>query len=126
VAAVLYGASQAGLSPTGWALAAGASACLAGLGVAMALGLRALAPWAYALQIGAASIGLVACPFTLASVTVLLYLTRPEGKQAFFAGRRGGAGAGSSEPTFALSILAMLGLGLTVTAMAYLVLGHRR
>ena len=126
VAAILYGASRAGVGPTGWALAAGASAFLAGLGVAMALGLRALAPWAYRLQIAAAALGLVACPFTLASVTVLLYATRPEVKQAFFSGRRGGSGAGASEPTFALSILAMLGLGLAVSAMAYLVLGHGR
>ena len=126
VAAVLYGASRAGVSPTGWALAAAASASLAGLGVAMALGLRALAPWALRLQIVAAAVGLAACPFTLASVTVLLYATRPEVKEAFFGSRRGGSGAGASEPTFALSILAMVGLGLAVSAMAYLVLGHGR
>ncbi len=125
MAAVLYGASRAGVSPTGWALAAAASASLAGLGVAMALGLRALAPWAFRLQIVAAAVGLVACPFTLASVTVLLYATRPEVKEAF-GSRRGGSGAGASEPTFALSILAMVGLGLAVSAMAYLVLGHGR
>jgi len=124
VALVLFGASRAGASPTGWALAAALSAFLAGLGVAMALGLRSLSPWAYRLQIAAAAIGLVACPFTLASITVLLYVTRPEVKQAFFADRRGRPGVGASEPTFALSILAMLGLGLAVSAMAYLILGH--
>jgi hypothetical protein len=90
----------------------------------MSLGLRSLAPWAYRMQIAAAGVGLAACPFTLASVTVLLYVTRPEVKQVFFAGRRGGSGAGASEPTFALSILAMAGLGLAVSVMAYLVFGH--
>jgi len=124
VALVLFGASRAGASPTGWALAAALSAFLAGLGVAMALGLRSLSPWAYRLQIAAAAIGLVACPFTLASITVLLYVTRPEVKQVFMGGRHGRAGVGASEPTFALSILAMLGLGLAVSAMAYLILGH--
>jgi hypothetical protein len=123
VAAVLFGASLAGVGPTGWALAAGASAFLAGLGVAMSLGLRSLAPWAYRMQVATAGVGLAACPFTLASVTVLLYVTRPEVKQVFFAGPRGGSGAGASEPTFALSILAMAGLGLAVSVMAYLVLG---
>jgi hypothetical protein len=126
VAAVLLGASRAGASPAGWAAAAAASAGLAGLGVAMALGLRSLAPWAYRLQIAAAAIGLVACPFTLASVTVLLYMTRPEVKEVFAAGRRGGPGAGASEPTFALSILGMLGLGLAVSAMALLATGGGR
>jgi hypothetical protein len=126
VAAVLLGASRAGASPAGWAAAAAASAGLAGLGVAMALGLRSLAPWAYRLQIAAAAIGLVACPFTLASVTVLHSMTRPEVKEVFAAGRRGGPGAGESEPTFALSILGMLGLGLAVSAMALLATGGGR
>ena len=60
-------------------------------------------PWARHLQIAAAVLGLLACPFTLASATVLLYLTRPEVKEAFEGGRRGarGPGAGSAEPTFA-------------------------
>jgi hypothetical protein len=127
VAAVLYGASRAGASPAGWALAAGLSAFLAGLGVAMALGLRALAPWAHRLQVAAAAVGLVLCPFTLASITVLLYMTRAEVKRTFSeSGRRGGAGVGSSEPTFALSVVAMLGLGLAVTVIGLLAIGQGR
>ena len=126
VASVLYAASRAGASPAGWAVAAAAGAALAGLGVAMGLGLRSLTPWSYRLQIAAAVAGLVVCPFTLASVTVLLYMTRPEVKEAFFAGRGGGPGAGPSEPTFAMSILGMLGLGLAVTALAFLMAGHGR
>jgi hypothetical protein len=121
VAGVLVGASRIGASPTGWAVASGVGAFAAGLGVAMALGLRSLARWAYRLQIATAALGLVACPLTLTSVTVLLYMTRPEVKQAFVDGRRGGNGAGPAEPTFALSILAMLGLGLAVSVMAFLV-----
>ena len=53
-------------------------------------GLRALAPWARHLQIATAAIGLLVCPFTLASATVLLYMTRPEVKAAFEADRPGG------------------------------------
>jgi hypothetical protein len=125
VATVLYGASRAGVGAAGWAAAAVLSAALAGLGVAMALGLRSLAPWAHRVQVAAAVVGLVVCPFTLASVTVLLYMSRPEVKHVFFAGRRGGPGAGASEPTFAMSILGMLGLGLAVSAIALLLAGHR-
>jgi hypothetical protein len=92
----------------------------------MSLGLRSLAPWSYRMQIGAAVVGLIVCPFTLASVTVLLYMTRPEVKEAFFAGRQGGPGAGASEPTFAMSILGMLGLGLAVSAVAFMLGGLGR
>jgi len=123
VATVLYGTSRAGVGAAGWAAAAVLSAALASLGVAMALGLRSLAPWAHRAQVGAAVVGLIVCPFTLAAVTVLLYMSRPEVKEAFFAGRRGGAG--ESEPTFAMSILGMLGLGLAVSAIAFMLAGHR-
>jgi hypothetical protein len=126
VGAVLLVASRAGLGPTGWAAATGLAALLAGLGVAMALGLRGLATWARLLQLATAGVGLVACPFTLASLTVLLYLTRPEVARAFGPRRRGGPGAGAAEPTFALSILGMLALGLAVTAIAILLAGPRR
>jgi hypothetical protein len=125
VATVLYGASRVGLGAAGWAAAAALSAALAALGVAMGLGLRSLAPWAHRLQVATAVVGLVVCPFTLASVTVLLYMSRPEVREAFFASRRGGPGAGASEPTFAMSILGMLGLGLAVSAVAFLLAGHR-
>jgi hypothetical protein len=93
------------------------------LGVAsgvIAAGLRALAPWARHLQIAIATLGLLVCPFSLASATVLLYLLRPEVRRAFETeGRgRGRTGAGSAELTFALSLLGMLVLGLLVTALA--------
>jgi hypothetical protein len=91
-----------------------ASFALAGLGTTMALGLRSLAPWARHLQIAAAAIGLLVCPFTLASATVLLYASRPEVKAAFD-GRQGG---GTSDATFAVSLVGMLLLGLALSAIA--------
>jgi hypothetical protein len=97
-----------------WAVAVLASLALAGLGTAMALGLRSLAPWARHLQIAAAAVGLLVCPFTLASATVLFYASRPEVKAAF-EGREGG---GASDATFAVSIVGMLLLGLALCAIA--------
>jgi hypothetical protein len=90
----------------------------------MALGLHALAPWARHLQIATAAIGLLACPFTLASATVLLYTTRPEVKAAFEGNGRAAtrAGTGAGDATFALSIVGMLVLGLALAAVAVLVL----
>ena len=88
----------------------------------MALGLRALAPWARHLQIATAAVGLLACPFTLAAATVLLYMTRPEVKAAFEGAPGGAPGTDSAEPTFAISIVGLLLLGLALTAIAILVI----
>ena len=122
VAACLFAAHRLGGGPVGWTLGAVASFLLAALGTLMALGLRALAPWARHLQIATAALGLLACPFTLVSVTLLLYLTRPEVKAAFEGSPGRGAGNGTAEATFALSVLGMLVLGLALTAVAVLVL----
>lgn len=123
IAAALLAASRLGGGPLAWGLAALASLTLTGLGTVMALGLRALAPWARHLQVAIAGLGLLACPFTLASATVLLYLTRPEVK-AVFEGRglRPRPANGPAEATFALSLLALLLLGLALTAIAVLFL----
>jgi hypothetical protein len=88
----------------------------------MALGLRALAGWARHLQIATAAVGLLVCPFTLAAATVLLYMTRPEVRAAFEGAYGSPPGADSAEPTFAISLVGMLLLGLAVTAMAILVI----
>jgi hypothetical protein len=85
----------------------------------MAYGLRALAPWGRHLQIAAAALGLLVCPFTLASATVLLYMARADVKAAF---ERGGSTDGGSEATFSLSLVGMLVLGAALTAVAALVL----
>jgi hypothetical protein len=120
VAACLVAAHRLGGGPVAWALGALASVVLAGLGSAMALGLHALAPWARHLQIAAAAVGLLACPFTLASATLLLYLARPEVKAAFEGTPGRGALDGAAEATFALSFVGMLVLGLALAALAAL------
>jgi hypothetical protein len=123
VVAALAAASRLGGGLLAWGLAAAASVGLAGLGAAMALGLRALAPWARQLQVVIAGLGLLACPFTLASATVLLYLTRPEVRAVFEStGPRAAAANGTAEATFAVSLVAMLVLGLALTALAVLLL----
>ena len=120
----LYAASQFGSGPLGWSAAAALAVIVAGLGAAMAIGLRALAPWARHMQLAVAAVGLLACPFTLASATVLLYMSRPEVKASFEPPRAGAprAGAGAAEPTFALSILVMLALGFVLSAVGLLLL----
>ena len=116
-------ARRAGAGPLGWALATGSALAFAASGTALALGLRALAPWARHLQIAAAVLGLVVCPFTLASATVLFYMVRPEVKAAFEGGGQVvDGGDGATEPTFALSIAGMLALGVALTAAALLLI----
>jgi hypothetical protein len=124
VAACLLAAHRLGGGGLAWSLAVVAALGLAGLGLAMALGLRALAPWARHLQVATAAVGLVLCPFTLASATVLLYVTRPEVKAAFEGSARPTARAGNyaADATFALSLVGMLVLGAALTAIAVLVL----
>jgi uncharacterized membrane protein len=122
VAGVLLGAARASASMVGWIAAGVLAVVLAGLGTAMALGLRALAPWARHLQIATAAVGLLVCPFTLAAATVLLYMTRPEVKGAFEGTGTVRVGADSAEPTFALSLVGMLVLGFALLAIAVLVL----
>ena len=52
----------------------------------MGLGLLTLKPWARMLQIGIAGLGLLVCPFTLASATVLFYMLR-EDARLYFSGK---------------------------------------
>jgi hypothetical protein len=122
VAGVLLAAARLQAGWMGWLGAAALALAFAGLGTAMALGLRALAGWARHLQVATAAIGLLVCPITLASATVLLYMTRPEVKEAFEGAGGGRSGSDSAEPTFALSLVGMLVLGLALTAIAVLVL----
>ena len=121
VAACLFAAHRLGGGAVAWTVAGVASVALAALATIMALGLRALAPWARHLQIATAAFGLLLCPFTLASATLLLYLVRPEVKAAF-EGSPARAADGTAETTFALSVLGMLVLGLALSAAAVLVL----
>jgi hypothetical protein len=121
VAGTLLAAARLQASWVGWAAAVLLTVVLAGLGTAMALGLRALAAWARHLQIATAAVGLLACPFTLAAATVLLYMSRPEVKAAF-EGTAAGQAPDSAEPTFALSLVGLLLLGLGLSAIGILML----
>jgi hypothetical protein len=121
VAASLVGAARLQAALAGWVGAGLLAAAAAGLGTSMALGLRALAPWARHLQIATAAIALLACPFTLAAATVLFYMTRPEVKAAFEGTATMSDSNDSAEPTFALSLVGLLLLGLALTAIAVLV-----
>lgn len=114
-------ALSSGERTPGGILAGGAGLVLGAFAGLMAVGLRGRAGWSRHLQIGAAVIGLFICPFTFASVTILIYMLRPD-VRAVFEGRaaRGPAGAGDAELTFALSLLGMLALGLVLTAGAAL------
>jgi hypothetical protein len=124
IAACLLAASRLGGGALAYSLAALAGLAMAGLGATMALGLWALRPWARHLQIATAAVGLLLCPFTLASATVLLYMSRPEVRAAFEGNRPRAAqvGNGTTDATFALSLVGMLVVGLALTAIAALVL----
>jgi hypothetical protein len=123
VAVPLLAARRAGADSLGWAVAGGSALVFAASGTTLALGLRALAPWARHLQIAAAALGLVVCPFTLASLTVLFYMARPDVKAAFEGKDRGeGEAGGTAEPTFAVSLLGLLALGFALTAGAFLLM----
>jgi pSer/pThr/pTyr-binding forkhead associated (FHA) protein len=121
VAGALLAAARYAHGAVGWVAAGAGAVALAGLGTAMALGLRALAPWARYLQIATAAVGLLVCPFTLAAATVLLYMTRSEVKAAFDGHAPGAPAQESAEPTFALSLVGMLVLGAALVAIAVLV-----
>ena len=113
-------------SGSGWGWVAGALGLLASAFAAvLAFGLRTLAPWARHLQIATASLGLLLCPFTLASATVLVYMLRPEVKAAFGRDRTispGGPTPGSAEATFSLSLIGMVLLGTLLTGAVWLFL----
>jgi hypothetical protein len=104
----------------GWVLMIPLCLLLVSGGLAMALGLRALAPWARHLQIASAYLALLVCPFTPLAATTLLYMNRSDVKRAFEHQAMSG-GAGQAETTFALSILGMaLVGGVVMGIMAYL------
>ncbi len=98
-----------------WTAAAVLSLLLIGGGLAMALGLRALAPWARHLQIASSYLGLLACPFTPLAVTSLLYMNRSEVRRVFEQ-REASDATGATETTFALSIVVMTLVGAALTA----------
>ena len=129
VSVVVYGgagafvAARGGLPSPYGLVAAVSGGVLALLGAILAFGLWTLKPWARYLQIAVAVIGLLDCPMTLASATVLVYMFRKP-TALWFSGR---AARGlspeeaaaldlSSEATFSLTVLAMVALGVLVSA----------
>jgi pSer/pThr/pTyr-binding forkhead associated (FHA) protein len=90
---------------------------LGGLAAALAWGLWSLAPWARALQIGVAGLGLLVCPFSLASIVVLVYLLTRTGASAFVDGPDVGPGQIRREAGFAAALLVTVLAGALFTAL---------
>jgi hypothetical protein len=106
-----------------------AGAILALVSAAMAYGLWALAPWARVLQIVLAAFGVFLCPFTLASIAVLFYMSRPAARAAFSGKRPQGAADvppmdTSKEPAYAAVVLGTVLLGVVASGSS-LFLGRR-
>jgi pSer/pThr/pTyr-binding forkhead associated (FHA) protein len=97
---------------------------LAGVAAALAFGLWTRAPWARSLQLAAAGVGLLVCPFSLAAATVLLYMTRPAARAQFArtpspAAAADEKAAAQANVAFTAAILgtALLGIALGVVAI---------
>jgi len=90
---------------------------LAVLAVVMALGLWQRRHWAYIAQLTIAVLGLFVCPFSLASIAVLVYMLRP-GVRWQFSDRSAHEpeGVGQAEAIFTGAIVATVALGVLLTA----------
>jgi hypothetical protein len=106
-----------GLAAFTWAVI---GASLAALGGALAWGLWSLKPWARGLQIAVAGLGLLVCPFTLASGTVLGYMLAPVGAAAFAGRLAGDERAARHEQVFAAALLGTVLLGTLLTLVGLL------
>jgi hypothetical protein len=112
-------AAQSG-GGTSKALALSAGVVLAVVSAGMAFGLWNRRAWARGAQIGIAAVGLLLCPFTLASAAVLAYMLRPA-TAAHFSGQ--GRAAELARPdaadlTFTGLIMATVVLGVILAAGA--------
>jgi hypothetical protein len=86
----------------------------------MAYGLWNGREWARPAQIALAAVGILNCPFTLASIAVLVYMLRPPARRYF--ARVGGNTAGDqSEAVFAAAVVAAVVLGGLITAFLTIV-----
>jgi len=94
-----------------------AGVLLGALSAAMAVGLWQARRWAQVAQLVIAGLGLFVCPFTLASIAVLVYMLRPEARSHFSARRwEAPADAGQAEIMFAGALLGAVLLGVFLTA----------
>ena len=89
-------------------------ALLAIVGGVMSFGLWTAQGWARPLSIVLAVLGILNCPFTIASIVTLVYMLRPAARRYF--AREAPAGADESEAVFAAAIVAAVVLGALVTA----------
>jgi len=94
-----------------------AGLAMAALSLAMALGLWQGRRWAWVAQMTVAAIGVFVCPFTLASIAVLVYMLRPA-VQGHFSGRGQNEpeSTGQGEAMFAGALVAAVILGVLLTA----------
>jgi len=89
------------------------------MSAAMAFGLWKRRAWARGAQIGIAAIGLLLCPFTLASAAVLAYMLRPTAAAYFSdAGPAADSPPDAAELTFTGLIMATVVLGTILAAGA--------
>jgi hypothetical protein len=122
ISVVLYPAAGLAAARSG----AGASAVLAMVAgvllavvsAGMAVGLWTRRPWARRAQIGTAALGLLLCPFTLASAVVLAYMLRPAAAAHFSNARPVGDAAqpDTAELTFTGLVMATVVLGTILAA----------
>jgi len=100
--------------PAGIAIAV-LAAVLAITGGLMSFGLWTAQGWARPAQIGLAALGILNCPFALASIAVLAYMLRANAKR-YFARAPQDTAADQSEAIFAAAIVAAVVLGGILTA----------
>jgi hypothetical protein len=115
VAGLAVARSGAGV---GAALAVVGGLALAAVSAGMAFGLWKRRAWARGAQIGIAGLGLLFCPFTLASAVVLAYMRRPA-TSAHFSGSGPAADStrpGTAELTFTGLVVAAVVLGTALAA----------
>jgi pSer/pThr/pTyr-binding forkhead associated (FHA) protein len=90
---------------------------LAVLSAALAWGLWSLQGWARGLQIAVAGLGVLVCPFTLASVVTLAYMLMPPGRAAFSETVRAPEPDPKREAGFAAALLGTVLLGALLSAL---------
>jgi hypothetical protein len=99
----------------GGMLVAGLFALLAIVAGVMAFGLWTAQGWARPAQIALAAVGVLNCPFSLASIAVLAYMLRPPARR-YFARTGDDTSADQSEAVFAAAVVAAVVLGGLITA----------
>ena len=90
---------------------------LAVLAGALAWGLWSLQPWARGVQIAVAGLGVLVCPFTLASVVVLAYMLTPVGAAAFSDHPPDPDAGARQEAGYAAALLGTVLLGALLSAV---------